>query len=195
MLNKIREKYINNKPINVSIKIREIPFNFRICNELSIMDKMAIVSTALDIAIVNDSDVEMANRNVANKVLQYLIIQSCTDIELLKDENGNDKDGTIEEIFEVLDILGEKGIRDILKVINVKLGVKNLYKELSYMLDNNIKEYNEVRRFRNSFMSKLINLIANIDLKDIETLKSLYPKLTNILDKLDLDVNKIEQKE
>lgn len=195
MLNKIREKYINNKPINVSIKIREIPFNFRICNELSIMDKMAIVSTALDIAIVNDSDVEMVNRNVANKVLQYLIIQSCTDIELLKDENGNDKDGTIEEIFEVLDILGEKGIRDILKVINVKLGVKNLYKELSYMLDNNIKEYNEVRRFRNSFMSKLINLIANIDLKDIETLKSLYPKLTNILDKLDLDVNKIEQKE
>lgn len=195
MLNKIREKYISNKPINVSIKIREIPFNFRICNELSIMDKMAIVSTALDIAIVNDSDVEMVNRNVANKVLQYLIIQSCTDIELLKDENGNDKDGTIEEIFEVLDILGEKGIRNILKVIDVKLGVKNLYKELSYMLDNNIKEYNEVRRFRNSFMSKLINLIANIDLKDIETLKSLYPKLTNILDKLDLDVNKIEPKE
>lgn len=187
MLEKIKEKYMEDKSINVSIKVREIPFSFKIGNELSTMEKLAIVDTALDIATIEDVDIEKIDRNIANKLLQYLIIQSCTDIELPKDEKGNDSQGTIEEIFEFLDILGEKGIRDILKTIDSKLNTKNLYKELTFMLDNSIKEHYEVRRFRNSFLSKIISLLGNIDSKDIEALKSLEPQLTDILNKLDID--------
>lgn len=186
MLEKIKEKYIKDKSINVSIKVREIPFNFKIGNELSMMQKLAIVQTALDIATVKEVedetvDVETVDRNVANKLLEFLIIQNCTDIDLPK---GEENQGTIEEIFEFLDILGEKGVRDILKTIDIKLNTKNLYKELSYMLDNSIKEYYEVRRFRNSFLSKIINLFNNVDKEDVNSLKS---NLENILKNLDLE--------
>ncbi|MFR4987171.1 MAG: hypothetical protein ACLUCH_07240 [Lachnospirales bacterium] len=186
MLEKIKEKYMQEKSVSVSIKVREMPFSFTIGKEPTTLEKIAIVSTALDIAIVDDIDIQTIDRNVANKLLQFLIIQSCTDIELPKDENKNDKDNTIEEIFEFLDILGEKGVKDILRLVDNKLEIKNLYKELSYMLDNSIKEYYEIRRFRNSSLSKIMNFLSNIDSKDIEGLKLLEPKLTQMLDKLNI---------
>ena len=40
-------------------------------------------------------------------------------------------------ITAIGEILGEKGIRDILKTIDSKLNTKNLYKELTFMLDGN----------------------------------------------------------
>lgn len=182
MLKRIKEKYENEKNVDVSIKIRGIPLSFKITKEINILTKIGMVSTALDIATVEDTDFQTFDRNIANKILEFLIIKECTNIEVFGDEETEE---TIENIFEFLDILGENGIKSILRIINETLNIKNLYKELSYMLENNIKEFYEIRRFKNSSISRIINLLSNIDEGGLELLKELEPKLNKVLDKID----------
>lgn len=185
MLEKIKEKYFEEKNLKVQIKVRDIPLSFSIIKEPTNMDKMSMVETALNVSIIDDVDTDKFDRNIANKILEFLIIQNCTDLQLLSNEN-NEED-TILKIFEALDILGEKGVKDILEVINASLNVTNLYQELSSMLDNNIKEYYKIREFRNSFLSRIINLISNTDLENFDLLKNIEPQLSELMKKIDMD--------
>lgn len=176
MLENSEKDSLQNNGVEVSVNINGEDLNFIIYDELPIMNKLAIIDSIMNVVIIDEVDYQRIDRNIADRLLKFLIIQNHTNIPLTKIK----EEDTIESIFDFLDTLGTKGVEDIINTINNELNI-SIYDELKTMLENSIQEFYESRRFRNSFLTRIMDSLSNVREEDITKIDEVVNKLKNIL--------------
>lgn len=190
MLEKLKDRYKNFQPKEIEILIDEVPFKFKVIRKLSYVEKMTIVNSVLEIATSEtEKGIKTFDNNLANVLLQLLIISRCTDLEFF---NNNREDGSVEELLEIYDILTEFGIKEIISQISKTLCDFDIFGSLKRMLDEQLIETHRVLNIENSLSFQLINLLDNISdgvnsdtdniLEKFEVIKPLFEKLTKTME-------------
>lgn len=190
MLEKLKDRYKNFQPKEIEILIDEVPFKFKVIRKLSYVGKMTIVNSVLEIATSEtEKGIKTFDNNLANVLLQLLIISRCTDLEFF---NNNREDGSVEELLEIYDILTEFGIKEIISQISKTLCDFDIFGSLKRMLDEQLIETHRVLNIENSLSFQLINLLDNISdgvnsdtdniLEKFEVIKPLFEKLTKTME-------------
>lgn len=190
MLEKLKDRYKNFQPKEMEILIDEVPFKFKVIRKLSYVEKMTIVNSVLEIATSEtEKGIKTFDNNLANVLLQLLIISRCTDLEFF---NNNREDGSVEELLEIYDILTEFGVKEIISQISKTLCDFDIFGSLKRMLDEQLIETHRVLNIENSLSFQLINLLDNISngvnsdtdniLEKFEVIKPLFEKLTKTME-------------
>lgn len=190
MLEKLKDRYKNFEPKEIEILIDEVPFKFKVIRKLSYVEKMTIVNSVLEIATSEtEKGIKTFDNNLANVLLQLLIISRCTDLEFF---NNNREDGSVEELLEIYDILTEFGVKEIISQISKTLCDFDIFGSLKRMLDEQLIETHRVLNIENSLSFQLINLLDNISdgvnsdtdniLEKFEVIKPLFEKLTKTME-------------
>lgn len=190
MLEKLKDRYKNFQPKEIEILIDGVPFKFKVIRKLSYVEKMAIVNSVLEIATSEtEKGIKTFDNNLANVLLQLLIISRCTDLEFF---NNNREDGSVEELLEIYDILTEFGVKEIISQISKTLCDFDIFGSLKRMLDEQLIETHRVLNIENSLSFQLINLLDNISdgvnsdtdniLEKFEVIKPLFEKLTKTME-------------
>lgn len=190
MLEKLKDRYKNFQPKEIEILIDGVPFKFKVIRKLSYVEKMTIVNSVLEIATSEtEKGIKTFDNNLANVLLQLLIISRCTDLEFF---NNNREDGSVEELLEIYDILTEFGVKEIISQISKTLCDFDIFGSLKRMLDEQLIETHRVLNIENSLSFQLINLLDNISdgvnsdtdniLEKFEVIKPLFEKLTKTME-------------
>lgn len=190
MLEKLKDRYKNFQPKEIEILIDGVPFKFKVIRKLSYVEKMTIVNSVLEIATSEtEKGIKTFDNNLANVLLQLLIISRCTDLEFF---NNNREDGSVEELLEIYDILTEFGVKEIISQISKILCDFDIFGSLKRMLDEQLIETHRVLNIENSLSFQLINLLDNISdgvnsdtdniLEKFEVIKPLFEKLTKTME-------------
>lgn len=190
MLEKLKDRYKNFEPKEIEILIDGVPFKFKVIRKLSYVEKMTIVNSVLEIATSEtEKGIKTFDNNLANVLLQLLIISRCTDLEFF---NNNREDGSVEELLEIYDILTEFGVKEIISQISKTLCDFDIFCSLKRMLDEQLIETHRVLNIENSLSFQLINLLDNISngvnsdtdniLEKFEVIKPLFEKLTKTME-------------
>lgn len=190
MLEKLKDRYKNFEPKEIEILIDGVPFKFKVIRKLSYVEKMTIVNSVLEIATSEtEKGIKTFDNNLANVLLQLLIISRCTDLEFF---NNNREDGSVEELLEIYDILTEFGVKEIISQISKTLCDFDIFGSLKRMLDEQLIETHRVLNIENSLSFQLINLLDNISngvnsdtdniLEKFEVIKPLFEKLTKTME-------------
>lgn len=193
MLEKLKDRYKNFEPKEIEILIDEVPFKFKVIRKLSYVEKMTIVNSVLEIATSEtEKGIKTFDNNLANVLLQLLIISRCTDLEFF---NNNREDGSVEELLEIYDILTEFGVKEIISQISKTLCDFDIFGSLKRMLDEQLIETHRVLNIENSLSFQLINLLDNISdgvnsdtdniLEKFEVIKPLFEKLTKTMEMME----------
>lgn len=190
MLEKLKDRYKNFQPKEIEILIDEIPFKFKVIRKLSYVEKMTIVNSVLEIASSEtEKGIKTFDNNLANVLLQLLIISRCTDLEFF---DNNKEDGSIEELLEIYDILTEFGVKEIISQISKILCDFDILGNLKRMLDEQLIETHRILNIENSISFQLINLLDNASnglnmntnniLEKFEKIKPLFEQLTKTME-------------
>lgn len=190
MLEKLKDRYKNFQPKEIEILIDGVPFKFKVIRKLSYVEKMTIVNSALEIATSEtEKGIKTFDNNLANVLLQLLIISRCTDLEFF---NNNREDGSVEELLEIYDILTEFGVKEMISQISKTLCDFDIFGSLKRMLDEQLIETHRVLNIENSLSFQFINLLDNISngvnsdtdniLEKFEVIKPLFEKLTKTME-------------
>lgn len=190
MLEKLKDRYKNFEPKEIEILIDGLPFKFKVIRKLSYVEKMAIVNSVLEITTSEtEKGIKTFDNNLANVLLQLLIISRCTDLEFI---NNNREDGSVEELLEIYDILTEFGVKEIISQISKTLCDFDIFGSLKRMLDEQLIETHRVLNIGNSLSFQLINLLDNISngvnsdtdniLEKFEVIKPLFEKLAKTME-------------
>lgn len=193
MLEKLKDRYKNFEPKEIEILIDGLPFKFKVIRKLSYVEKMAIVNSVLEITTSEtEKGIKTFDNNLANVLLQLLIISRCTDLEFI---NNNREDGSVEELLEIYDILTEFGVKEIISQISKTLCDFDIFGSLKRMLDEQLIETHRVLNIENSLSFQLINLLDNISdgvnsdtdniLEKFEVIKPLFEKLTKTMEMME----------